>query len=66
MTIPLACQEQLLPGTNLSQKFALATALGYQGIELRGQGDLALARRLPELRRARAEGVVMPTVCVEM
>ncbi|GAB3183363.1 sugar phosphate isomerase/epimerase [Micromonospora palomenae] len=66
MSIPLACQEQLLPGTSLPQKFALATALGYQGIELRGRGDLDLARRLPELRRARAEGVVMPTVCVEM
>jgi sugar phosphate isomerase/epimerase len=65
-TIALACQEQLLPGTNLIQKYALATALGYQGIELRGRGDLAFARRLPELRRARAAGVVMPTVCVEM
>ncbi|MEH0844028.1 sugar phosphate isomerase/epimerase family protein [Micromonospora sp. CPCC 205711] len=66
MAVPLACQEQLLPGATLSQKFALATALGYDGIELRGRGELALARRLPELRRARAEGVVMPTVCVEM
>ncbi|MFF5173392.1 sugar phosphate isomerase/epimerase family protein [Micromonospora sp. NPDC000089] len=66
MSIPLACQEQLLPGTDLSQKFALATALGYDGIELRGRGDLAFARRLPELRRARADGVVMPTVCVDM
>lgn len=66
MTIPLACQEQLLPGTRLTDKYALAVSLGYQGIELRGRGDLALARRLPELRRARAEGVVMPTVCVEM
>ena len=65
-TIALACQEQLLPGTNLIQKYALAAALGYQGIELRGRGDLAFARRLPELRRARAAGVVMPTVCVEM
>ncbi|MEU7846770.1 sugar phosphate isomerase/epimerase family protein [Micromonospora parva] len=65
-TIALACQEQLLPGANLIQKFALAAALGYQGIELRGRGDLAFARRLPELRRARAAGVVMPTVCVEM
>ncbi|MEH0935507.1 sugar phosphate isomerase/epimerase family protein [Micromonospora psammae] len=66
MSIPIACQEQLLPGTNLSQKFALARSLGFDGIELRGRGDLAFARRLPELRRARAEGVVMPTVCVEM
>ncbi|MCI4061139.1 sugar phosphate isomerase/epimerase [Micromonospora sp. R77] len=66
MPIPLACQEQLLPGTTLSDKFALATSLGYHGIELRGRGDLAFARRLPELRRARSDGVVMPTVCVEM
>ncbi|MGK5521814.1 TIM barrel protein [Micromonospora sp. URMC 107] len=66
MTIPLACQEQLLPGTDLIEKYALATALGYDAIELRGSGDLGLARRLPELRRARAAGVVMPTVCVEM
>ncbi len=66
MTIPLACQEQLLPGDDLIRKYALAAALGYQGIELRGRGDLALARRLPELRRARAAGVLLPTVCVEM
>ncbi|MER7416951.1 sugar phosphate isomerase/epimerase family protein [Micromonospora peucetia] len=66
MTIPLACQEQLLPGTDLIQKYALATALGYDAIELRGRGELDLARRLPELRRARAAGVAMPTVCVEM
>jgi sugar phosphate isomerase/epimerase len=66
MIIALACQEQLLPGASLSHKFALATALGYDAIELRGRGDLDFARRLPELRRARADGVVMPTVCVEM
>ncbi|WP_232290313.1 hypothetical protein [Micromonospora sp. ATCC 39149] len=66
MTIPLACQEQLLPGSDLIRKHALAAALGFAGIELRGRGELSLARRLPELRRARAAGVVMPTVCVEM
>ncbi|MFC0006679.1 sugar phosphate isomerase/epimerase family protein [Micromonospora siamensis] len=66
MTIPIACQEQLLPGTDLIQKYALAASLGYDGIELRGRADFALARRLPELRRARAAGVAMPTVCVEM
>ncbi|GHJ16275.1 MULTISPECIES: sugar phosphate isomerase/epimerase family protein [unclassified Micromonospora] len=66
MDIPLACQEQLLPGADLIDKYALAVSLGYRGIELRGRGDLAFARRLPELRRARAAGVVTPTVCVEM
>ncbi|HET8659809.1 MAG TPA: sugar phosphate isomerase/epimerase family protein [Micromonosporaceae bacterium] len=66
MTILLACQEQLLPGADLREKFELATRLGFDAIELRGRGDLALAQRLPELRSARAAGVVMPTVCVEM
>ncbi|NBE83226.1 sugar phosphate isomerase/epimerase family protein [Micromonospora rubida] len=66
MTIPLACQEQLLPGADLIQKHALAAALGFDGLELRGRGDLSFASRLPELRRARAAGVAMPTVCVEM
>lgn len=66
MPVALACQEQLLPGTDLVRKFALATALGFDGIELRGRGDLGFAGRLPELRRARRQGVIMPTVCVEM
>ena len=67
MTIPLACQEQLLPGTDLIQKYALAAALGYDAHRAaRPRATSTFARRLPELRRARAAGVVMPTVCVEM
>jgi sugar phosphate isomerase/epimerase len=63
---PLACQEQLLPGDDLEAKWAFATAAGYDAIELRGKGDLALEKRLPELHRARSHGVVMRTVCVDM
>jgi sugar phosphate isomerase/epimerase len=63
---PLACQEQLLPGDDLEAKWEFATAAGYDAIELRGKGDLALEKRLPELRRARSRGVVMRTVCVDM
>ncbi len=63
---PIACQEQLLPGADLASKWEFATAAGYDAIELRGKGDLALARRLPELRRAAAAGVVLRTVCVDM
>ena len=63
---PLACQEQLLPGPDLMAKWEFATASGYDAIELRGKADLALSRRLPELRRAAAAGVVMRTVCVDM
>jgi sugar phosphate isomerase/epimerase len=62
----LCCQEQHLPGTTLEEKFGAALDFGFDGIELRGAGDLAFAARLPELKRASANGVVMPTVCVDM
>jgi sugar phosphate isomerase/epimerase len=64
--IKLACQEQLLPGESLRQKWDFATAAGYDAIELRGRPDHALRQRLPELRDAVRAGVVMPTVCVDM
>jgi sugar phosphate isomerase/epimerase len=59
-------QEQHLPGGTLQEKWDAAQRYGYDGIELRGQGDLQFAARLPELRKAVADGVPMPTVCVEM
>ncbi len=62
----LTCQEQLLPGDTLLEKWDAARAFGYGGIELRGQGGHRIRERLPELRAARRAGVVMPTVCVEM
>jgi len=62
----LSCQEQLLPGDSIEQKWESAQRLGFQAIELRGRGDGAFAERLPELERARRHGVPMPTVCVEM
>jgi sugar phosphate isomerase/epimerase len=62
----LACQEQLLPGDTLQAKWEYAQAAGYDAIELRGKGGLHLRDRLPELRTALADGVVMPTVCVDM
>jgi sugar phosphate isomerase/epimerase len=61
-----ACQEQLLPGDTLQRKWEFARKAGYDAIELRGKGGFALRERLPELRRAQADGVVMPTVCVDM
>ena len=59
-------QEQHLPGGSLEEKWDAARRYGYDGIELRGAGDLAFAARLPELLRAAAAGVPMPTVCVDM
>jgi len=48
----LTVQEQHLPGESLEEKFDWAQQAGFDGIELRGEGDLGLAARLPELRRA--------------
>jgi sugar phosphate isomerase/epimerase len=64
--LKIACQEQLLPGATLQAKWDFARAAGYDAIELRGKGGFAFRDRLPELRVARADGVVMPTVCVDM
>lgn len=61
-----ACQEQLLPGDTLQKKWAFAQDAGYDAIELRSAGDFRFRDRLPELKQARADGVVMPTVCVDM
>ncbi|UNT00003.1 sugar phosphate isomerase/epimerase [Streptomyces tubbatahanensis] len=61
-----ACQEQLLPGATLQEKWEFAQAAGYDGVELRGKGDFHFRERLPELREAKADGVAMPTVCVDM
>ena len=33
----LACQEQLLPGDSLQQKWAFALTAGFDSIELRGK-----------------------------
>ncbi|WP_199550333.1 sugar phosphate isomerase/epimerase family protein [Streptomyces sp. N35] len=61
-----AAQEQLLPGENLQEKWEFAQTAGYDAIELRAKGDFHFRSRLPELKQALKDGVVMPTVCVEM
>lgn len=66
MSWNLAVQEQLVGGRSLEKKYEAALAAGFAGIELRGNGDGTFRARLPELTRARAAGVVMPTVCVMM
>ena len=64
--IKIACQEQLLPGGTLQEKYAFARDAGYDGIELRAKGSFAFRDRLPELRQAARDGVAMPSVCVDM
>lgn len=62
----LAAQEQMIAADTLEEKFEQAMSFGWDGIELRGRGNFDLQKRLPELQRALATGVVMPSVCVEM
>ncbi len=62
----LAVQEQLLPGSTMQAQWETALAWGFDAIELRGAGGHALRKRMPALRAAQRDGVVMATVCVDM
>ena len=59
MSIKLAAQEATLPGANLQEQFQFALDCGFDGIELSGQGSGVFGARAGELRKARADGVVM-------
>ncbi|MFC4590095.1 sugar phosphate isomerase/epimerase family protein [Sphaerisporangium corydalis] len=62
----LAVQERLLPGRTLQERFGFAVEAGFDAVELRGEGDLRFAGRRAELRRALADGVVMPVVAADL
>ncbi|MDQ6874222.1 MAG: sugar phosphate isomerase/epimerase [Actinomycetota bacterium] len=66
MTLKLAAQEQMLHGETLIEKWRFAQSVGFDGIELRGEGEGKFAHRLPEIRAAVDAGAVLPTVCVMM
>jgi len=60
--VKLSCQEQLLPGDDVLEKWEFAASAGFDGIELRGMDDWS--GRLDDLRAARDRGVVFSSVCV--
>lgn len=62
----ISCQEQLIPGETIAEKWALARDIGFDAIELLGHGDLGLEKRLPELRVAKKDGAAFSSVCVAM
>jgi len=64
--VKLSCQEHLIPGESLVQKWEHLQSWGYDAIELHGHGDFVFRARLDELQAARRAGVAMPTVCVIM
>jgi sugar phosphate isomerase/epimerase len=58
----LSCQEQLLPGHNILEKWEFAATAGFDGIELRGMRDWR--ERLDDLRAAKERGAVFSSVCL--
>jgi sugar phosphate isomerase/epimerase len=58
----LACQEHILPGEGILEKWEFAASAGFDGIELRGTEDWS--ERLESLRVARDRGVVFSSVCL--
>lgn len=66
MSFRLAAAEGTLPGRSLLEKFEFVRSVGFDGIEMSGQGDGTFAGRAAELREARDAGVVMPTAVVHM
>ena len=58
----LACQEHILPGDGILEKWEFAASAGFDGIELRGTEDWR--ERLDELRAVREQGVVFSSVCL--
>ena len=58
----LSCQEHLLPGDGILERWEFARGAGFDGIELRGTGDWNA--RLDEFRAARGRGAVFSSVCL--
>jgi sugar phosphate isomerase/epimerase len=60
--VRLSCQEHLLPGDSILEKWEFALSAGFDGIELRGMRDWRV--RLDDLKDARKRGVVFSSVCL--
>jgi sugar phosphate isomerase/epimerase len=60
--VRLACQEHILPGDDILEKWEFAASAGFDGIELRGTE--AWRERLDGLRAAREQGAVFSSVCL--
>jgi sugar phosphate isomerase/epimerase len=60
--LKLSCQEHLLPGEGIFEKWEFAKSAGFDGIELRGTEDWD--GRLDEFRAARGRGAVFSSVCL--
>ena len=52
----LSCQEQLLPGDSLEEKWAFATGAGFEGIELRARATATSPPGCPSCGRPPGPG----------
>lgn len=59
-----SCQENLLPGNSIIEKWHNAQKLGFNAIELRSEGKADIVSRLPELLEAKKQGAFFSTICV--
>jgi len=60
--VRLSCQEQLIPGDNIFEKWEFANSAGFDGIELQGRSDWR--ERLDDLKAAQERGVVFSSICM--
>jgi sugar phosphate isomerase/epimerase len=60
--VKLSCQEHLLPGDSVLEKWEFAASAGFDGIELRGTRDWR--ERLDDLGAARDRGAMFSSVCL--
>ena len=60
----LACQENLLPGNTLLEKWDFAQSAGFQAIEIQAGSRQEFAQRQGELLQAKGAGVVMSSICL--
>lgn len=61
--VKLACQENLIPGRTILEKWEFISEAGFHGIELLGPSGHTCQERLPDLREARAAGAVFSSIC---
>ena len=59
----LSCQEHLLPGDGILEKWEFARDAGFDGIELHGKEEDWVGR-LDDLKAARGRGAVFSSVCL--
>ncbi len=59
-----ACQENLLPGSTVLEKWQYAQSIGFAALELQGHDEGSLLRHAQEWRAAQQSGMVVSSLCL--